>query len=174
MYSQAALQNECACPHFACMSDHTLASHVTTCAMELADVLNTNLSQPDLGQPCAEDQDMLSQHREPESEYRGVISTKSGRWRALIGIDGTNENWGNFEDEEDAARAFDRCAIEVGRQPNLGPLAEDEKKDEDEGRPAHCKQSQYHGVSLDTRCSKCRACQHTCQSECAPNSGIYT
>ena len=114
MYSQAALQNECACPHFARMSDHTLASHVTTCAMELADVLNTNLSQPDLGQPCAEDQDMLSQHREPESEYHSVISTKSGRWRALIRIDGTNENWGNFEDDQDAARAFDRCAIEVG------------------------------------------------------------
>ena len=43
----------------------------------------------------------------------------AGLWRANIRIDNHGENLGNFAAEEDAARAFDRRARQVGRASNF-------------------------------------------------------
>jgi hypothetical protein len=45
------------------------------------------------------------------SKYRGVSWFKSeNKWEAKIGYDGKSHNLGSFEDEEEAARAYDRAA----------------------------------------------------------------
>ena len=91
-----------------------------------------------------------------QSNCRGVRLSKSGKWLAKIKVNGKIEHLGTFEDEEDAARAFDRRAIELGRPPNFAhtklgqPCSEeddDEVEDEGEDRLAQCKQSKYRGVS---------------------------
>jgi len=55
------------------------------------------------------------QHR-TSSKFRGVYWNKNCRaWRARIWVDGRSEHLGNFDDEEEAARAFDRRALELKR-----------------------------------------------------------
>ena len=54
------------------------------------------------------------------SNYHGVKSTRSGKWQAQIWAGGKVTHLGTFEDEEDAAREFDRRAIELGRPTNFG------------------------------------------------------
>ena len=49
------------------------------------------------------------------SRYRGVCWDKEqGNWRASIHIDNKRENIGRYIIEEDAARAYDRRALEIG------------------------------------------------------------
>ena len=57
------------------------------------------------------------------SKYRGVTRVTSGKWQAVMCVNGNQEYLGQFEDEEDAARAWDRRAIELGRLPNFDPMA---------------------------------------------------
>ena len=103
------------CEHFGpSLEDEEDAGHAfDRRAVEVGRQLD--FANSDLDQPCSQDR----QRR--RSKYRGVQPTNSGKWKAQIGIDGNVEHLGTFEDEEDAAHAFDRRAIEVGRQPNFGP-----------------------------------------------------
>mmetsp|Transcript_11750 Transcript_11750/g.19161 ORF Transcript_11750/g.19161 Transcript_11750/m.19161 type:complete len:191 (+) Transcript_11750:503-1075(+) len=54
------------------------------------------------------------------SAYRGVYWNKNCKaWRARIWVNGKSEHLGNFDDEEQAARAFDKRAHELGRYDSL-------------------------------------------------------
>jgi hypothetical protein len=54
------------------------------------------------------------------SKYRGVSWDKSqNQWKAQIRVAGKIENLGNFDDEAEAARAFDTRAAELGRPTNF-------------------------------------------------------
>ena len=50
------------------------------------------------------------------SKYRGV-DWKTEQWRALIGVAGKKEHLGYFDDEADAARAYDSRARQLGYPP---------------------------------------------------------
>ncbi len=53
------------------------------------------------------------------SKYRGVSwDKKSNQWNASIKVAGKKENLGYFDDEAEAARAFDTRAAELGRPTN--------------------------------------------------------
>jgi hypothetical protein len=52
------------------------------------------------------------------SKYRGV-SWKNNQWYASIKVAGKMENLGYFDDEAEAARAFDTRAAELGRPTNF-------------------------------------------------------
>ena len=54
------------------------------------------------------------------SKYRGVTwRKKSNQWKAQIKVGGKKENLGYFDDEAEAARAFDTRAAELGRPTNF-------------------------------------------------------
>jgi len=54
------------------------------------------------------------------SQYRGVCWYKrDGKWMAYINIDGKRKNLGYYDIEEDAARAYDRKAFELGQIDKL-------------------------------------------------------
>ena len=54
------------------------------------------------------------------SKYRGVSWSKShNQWQAIIGVAGKKEHLGYFDDEAEAARAFDTRAAELGRPTNF-------------------------------------------------------
>ena len=54
------------------------------------------------------------------SKYRGVSWDKSHNpWQAVIKVAGKKENLGFFDDEAEAARAFDTRAAELGRPTNF-------------------------------------------------------
>ena len=51
-------------------------------------------------------------------KYKGVIKRGSGRFQAYIYIDGKMQNIGMFDTPKEAARAYDRAAIQAGRPPS--------------------------------------------------------
>jgi hypothetical protein len=54
------------------------------------------------------------------SEYRGVSWHKQlNQWEAFIKVAGKKEHLGYFNDEAEAARAFDTRAAELGRPTNF-------------------------------------------------------
>ena len=54
------------------------------------------------------------------SEYRGVSWDKShNQWRAFIRVAGNLEHLGYFDDEAEAARAYDTHARQLGYPPNF-------------------------------------------------------
>ncbi len=54
------------------------------------------------------------------SKYRGVGWNKeSAQWEAFIKVAGNKEYLGYFDDEAEAARAFDTRAAKLGRQTNF-------------------------------------------------------
>ena len=63
--------------------------------------------------------DTSLQHLQRQSEYRGV-TLSGGKWTAQIRVDGKQLYVGSFEDRDDAARAYDLRAIELGRPSNFG------------------------------------------------------
>ena len=58
--------------------------------------------------------------RAKSSKYRGVTWSKShNQWHAQISVAGKLEHLGFFDDEAEAARAFDTRAAELGRPTNF-------------------------------------------------------
>jgi hypothetical protein len=54
------------------------------------------------------------------SKYRGVTWNKwVNQWKAQITVAGKTEHIGHFDDEAEAARAFDTCARPLGRPTNF-------------------------------------------------------
>jgi hypothetical protein len=77
---------------------------------------------------------------EAGSKYRGVSwSNRSSKWLALIRDDGKRHYIGCFEDEEDAAKAYDRAArAKHGKKAQLNFPAE--------GESGSRQSSKYRGV----------------------------
>jgi hypothetical protein len=89
--------------------------------------------------------------REAGSKYRGVSWSKSNKkWQAQIYFDGKKHHLGYFEDEEEAARAYDRAArVQHGEKAQLNFPAE--------GENGHRQSSKYRGVSWFNRDKKWKA-----------------
>ena len=65
---------------------------------------------------------------EVRSQYRGVRPTYGGRWIGRITARGLTQYLGTFDDEADAACAYDRRAIEVGRHPNFSAATAEQQR----------------------------------------------
>lgn len=66
---------------------------------------------------CSHSQNLLNRHpnRRAASPYKGVgRNTRSGRWTAAIRFQGVRQHLGTFDNEEDAARAYDTEARRRG------------------------------------------------------------
>jgi hypothetical protein len=84
---------------------------------------------------------------EAGSNYRGVYWDKNNNWKASINYDGKQHHLGSFENEEEAARAYDRAArAHHGEKAQLNFPAE--------GEGGIRKSSKYRGVSRDKNSSK--------------------
>jgi hypothetical protein len=101
------------------------------------------LNFPTLNEQAAEEakQQHWTKCGEAGSQYRGVHWKKnSNKWLAAIRYDGKRHNLGLFEDEEEAARAYDRAArANHGEKVQLNFPAE--------GESGSRKSSKYRGVS---------------------------
>lgn len=63
------------------------------------------------------------QSRPKSSRFKGVSRTKAGAWESYIKVDGRRRHLGNFRDEVEAAKAYDRAALEAWGEfarPNFG------------------------------------------------------
>mmetsp|Transcript_16729 Transcript_16729/g.32522 ORF Transcript_16729/g.32522 Transcript_16729/m.32522 type:complete len:373 (+) Transcript_16729:183-1301(+) len=72
--------------------------------------------------PSPFDQRLATEARQHplSSKYRGVYWNKNCKaWRARIWVNGKSEHLGNFDDEFEAARAFDKRALDLGRNGTM-------------------------------------------------------
>jgi hypothetical protein len=88
---------------------------------------------------------------EAPSKYRGVCWNKiKNKWQAAIQYDDKRRSLGHFEDEEDAARAYDRAArAQHGKKAQLNFPAD--------GESGSRKSSKYRGVSWQKSRNKWKA-----------------
>ena len=83
-----------------------------------------------------EDEDEEVEERGYTSAYRGVHWVKSNRrWRASVWVDGKTKHLGTFTSEKAAARAWNDCARELGRD-DINDVSEDEDEEEPSRRAA--------------------------------------
>lgn len=54
------------------------------------------------------------------SKYKGVFfRTRTNNWIACVTINGKKSELGAFDDETEAAKAYDRVAFRLGRKTNI-------------------------------------------------------
>jgi hypothetical protein len=81
-------------------------------------------------------QRLLPKNRKHKSsQYRGVsFSAKEKKWRAGIEVNGKAINLGNFDDEDDAALAYNQAAKKhFGDIAYQNKIIKEKKRDEDKG-----------------------------------------
>jgi hypothetical protein len=85
------------------------------------------------------------------SKYQGVCWEKrSNKWQARITYDGKRHSLGYFEDEQEAARAYDRAARAQHRDNALLNFPA-------EGKSGSRKSSKYRGICWDKSCNNWKA-----------------
>ena len=88
---------------------------------QAADVLDEWLRENDRANETNHDANGIFRPRAPKksSKFRGVSWSKShSQWQAMIRVAGKLEHLGYFDDEKEAARAFDTRAADLGRPTN--------------------------------------------------------
>jgi hypothetical protein len=82
--------------------------------------------------PCKNDQGWQNGTAEPSSKYRGVGWNKaSNKYEANIKYDSKQRRIGLYEDEQEAAREYDRAAREYGEKGQLNFPSEKEQAAEE-------------------------------------------
>ena len=79
----------------------------------------------------------------PASRFTGLIRRTSGRWQAQIRVDGKVDHLGTYDAEDEAARAYDVRARELGRRLNFP----NDKRPAPLRPPAPAPSSRFIGVS---------------------------
>ena len=88
-----------------------------------------NDGEDDADADCMHEHEVNKQKRSMRhSEFRGVSWYKNRfKWRATININGTTKHLGLFDEEVEAARAFDDHASQLGRTLNFEHDSEDDE-----------------------------------------------
>lgn len=78
-----------------------------------------------------EEEDVDDSPPKPKSNFKGVTSVGKNKWMAQVYHKGVSLYLGRFDTQEDAARAWNRKAREVGRT-DLNDVSDDDDVDEDD------------------------------------------
>jgi hypothetical protein len=99
--------------------------------------------------------------RRPVSRFWGVCwDTAAKKWRAAISMQGVRKHLGIFGDEQAAARAYDKVAIEWGLLTKLNFYDYDLPETALASHTAKRRSSQFRGVSWDTAARKWQVHMH--------------